>query len=116
MGETVRFILAGVTAAALSGCGIATQTVGAASAAALTPVANVVSTANVGLKTLDHTATTITPTIKSATQTVQQSTRTVRNVQTAAAQPRYVSPQIKPLSKKQRDAIEKEKKAPQADI
>ncbi len=116
MGDFFRIVLVGLTAAALSGCGIATQTVGAASSAVLAPVANVVAGANFGLQTIDHTATTIATTSKATSTSIAQSARTVRNVQATAAQPRYVTPKIKPLSKKAKDAIEKDKKAPQPDI
>lgn len=117
MGDFVRIALIGLMAAALSGCGIATQTAGAASAAILAPAANIMAGANMGLKTIDHTATTIAATSKTTSTTIAQTSRTMRNVQTAAAQRRYVKPpKVKPLSQKTKDAIEKGKNAPQQDI
>jgi surface antigen len=116
MGVIGRLVLL-VASVALAGCGVAATAVGTASQAALAPVAEIVREANMGLRTIDHTASTIAASSKTTARTVEQTARAARKYQAAVRR----QPPPKParplkLTRRQKQAIAKSKKATQPDI
>src|SRR4051812_7355158 len=76
MGDFRVLAAAAIAACALSGCGLATNMVGATSQAALAPAANIAQNVSYGLQAVDRTVTTMATTARATAASVASSTQT----------------------------------------
>jgi hypothetical protein len=120
MGEFRTFVAAAVAAGGLAACAAVPSLVGATSQAALAPVSNIAQAMNYGLQTIDHTVGTVATSARTTSTTLASSSQIVSNTATdlqgvPVAMP-TTSYQAPSLTKAQKDAIEKARKAPQPEL